>query len=159
MSLSKATFLQQQENKTKNDNSVLFSLKYLQTKIVSPSPQRYSDCQVFCKAVEDCKHGKRRRYADNVFRNFWESQKFLNERTHVSAYGLLSSPCDKSIVFVSSRGTPCILYFPLAWGLRALLELSKLKAGLSLLARLEFILILTYANFIFWPLIELPPQI
>ena len=31
----------------------------------------------------------------------------MNERTPVSAYGLLSSPCDKSIVFVSSRGSPC----------------------------------------------------
>ena len=34
MSLSKATFLQQQENKTKNDNSVLFSLKYLPLNVI-----------------------------------------------------------------------------------------------------------------------------
>ena len=31
----------------------------------------------------------------------------MNERTPVSAYRLLSSPCNKSIVFVSSRRSPC----------------------------------------------------
>ena len=35
----------------------------------------------------------------------------MNERTPVSAYRLLSSPCDKSIVFVSSCGSPCIILF------------------------------------------------
>ena len=33
----------------------------------------------------------------------------MGERTPVSAYRLLSSPCDKSIVFISSRGSPCML--------------------------------------------------
>ena len=33
----------------------------------------------------------------------------MNERTPVSAYRLLSSPCDKSIVFVSSRRSPCMV--------------------------------------------------
>ena len=32
----------------------------------------------------------------------------MNERTPVSAFRLLSSPCNKSIVFISSRGSPCI---------------------------------------------------
>ena len=31
----------------------------------------------------------------------------MNERKPVSAFRLLSSPCDKSIVFISSRGSPC----------------------------------------------------
>ena len=33
----------------------------------------------------------------------------MNERTPVLAYRLLSSPCNKSIVFISSRGSPCII--------------------------------------------------
>ena len=33
----------------------------------------------------------------------------MNERTPVSAYRMFSKPYDMSIVFVSSRGTPCIL--------------------------------------------------
>ena len=32
----------------------------------------------------------------------------MNEKTPVSAYRLLSNQCDKSIVFVSSRGSPCM---------------------------------------------------
>ena len=36
---------------------------------------------------------------------------------------------------------------------RPRLQLFKLKAGLFQLARLEFILILTYTNFILWPLV------
>ena len=32
----------------------------------------------------------------------------MNERTPVSAYRLLSSQCDKSIVFISSHGSSCI---------------------------------------------------
>ena len=32
----------------------------------------------------------------------------MNEMTPVSAHRLLSSLCDKSIVFVCSRGSPCI---------------------------------------------------
>ena len=35
----------------------------------------------------------------------------MNERTPVSAYRLLSSPSNKSIVFISSRGSPCIFFF------------------------------------------------
>ena len=31
----------------------------------------------------------------------------MNKKAPVSAYRLLSSPCDKSIVFVSSRRSPC----------------------------------------------------
>ena len=51
----------------------------------------------------------------------------MNERTPVSAYGFLSSPCNKSIVFVSSGGTPCTYVRPVRTEFKKPIKIGDLR--------------------------------
>ena len=60
----------------------------------------------------------------------------MNERTPVSAYRLLSSPCDRSIVFVSSRGTPFSTILMVLMGRIVIRKVRKVTRVVRIVSRM-----------------------